>query len=229
MPEYKCEKCNKCLFSKQALQRHVDRKKPCVVEEKKTKYQCPRCLICLSSKQRLSIHKSRINKCAINRHIPVVKTELVKQIEFEENKIKMQIEMKSEYTRELLIIFKKYDRNESICIKKRAELTKKFNINLKRLNERKTIPDKMFSVIKEKNKETDTVENMVKLYKIIKQRLDKAEKTIETLQDEQDECMIGMYSILNGIENDRTKLHSIKKQLRKQFDRQKVRLMTEEN
>lgn len=225
MPEFKCPRCEKCLSSKRALQQHLNKKKPCVSGASKTKYRCSRCLVYLSTKQKLTQHMKRKNPCEVYRHIPVVKTDLVKQMELEEGKEKMINEMKAEYRRELIKIYKKFGDNVYIASRHKLILEKKLKDNIKKVNNRKTLPDKMPSVIPDKKTQVDTVENLLKRYKQLKRRVEKAEKRFSELEDEHEDSMIGMTSILNATYDDRTALLKIKKELKRQIGRNSRRVI----
>ena len=226
MPEFKCKKCGKCLSSKQALTLHINKKKPCSSSNVKTKHQCKRCFKYLNSKQKLNYHINRKNKCEIYKHIPVVKSEYVKEMDLIEDKKIMLTAMKKEYSKELIKLYKLYGTKIECRLKQKAILDKKFKINIKKLEERKSIPGKMYSIIPDKKEQIDTVENLVKYYKLLKSRIAKAEKRFSDLEDEQDDSMLGLKKILLSTSKDREKLLSIKKELYKQVGRNALRVIT---
>lgn len=67
----------------------MNKKKPCVSSDVKTKFHCPRCLTYWKTKQKLTSHMNRKNKCEIIRNITVVKTEREKTLELELAKLNM--------------------------------------------------------------------------------------------------------------------------------------------
>lgn len=225
MSFYKCPRCEKQLSSNQRLHQHLDKKKPCVPENIKTKYRCNRCLKYLSTNQKLTDHKNRKKQCEIHRNEPVIKTEIMKEIELIMEKDKMLMEMKIEYKNELLKIYKQYN-NIAVCIKKKKILKDNYIKNIKKLKEYKLMPAKMLSVIPEKKIEVDTVENLMTYIEILQKRIKKAENTIDNFEDEQEDHIIGLNNILNDVCNDREKVCKIKKQLAKMADKHKLYNMT---
>ena len=216
MPEYKCHRCEKCLSTKQKLKEHLDKKKPCVNADIKTKFQCNRCLKYLSTKQALTSHLNKKIKCEIYRHHSIIKTDLEKEIDLNLLKDKMLTGMKDEYIEEVKKIYRKFD-NSQILLKKKAILTKRYNDNIKRLHDRKIIPENMLSIKPSKMEENNSLETLFKAYKNIKDRLEKNEKVITSLEDEQEHTFVSIISILDGVNNDREKILNIRKELKKRM------------
>jgi hypothetical protein len=227
MPEYKCQRCGQCMSSKQVLQQHLNRKKPCASEETITKHRCDRCLKYFSSKQKLTNHKNKKIQCEKFRHTPVIMTELEKKMELEAAKEKIINEMKLEYKQEVLKIYKKIN-NIAICIKKKKILERKLNDNINLIRERKTIPENTPSIIpKKEKKEAETVENLVKYYKELQTRIKEAESKIDSMDNEQDNTILGINNILNKLSSDREDAFETKKQLRKLVDRHRFAKLME--
>jgi hypothetical protein len=225
MREYKCEKCGKCFPTKQKLTRHSENKKPCVAETDKTKHQCKRCFVYLSSKQMLTSHMNRKNKCKIFVNIPVVKSNLERLMEFEAIKDQMAIDMKAEYIKEVIKLYKKIN-NVQICIKKKNIMTLKLNENLRQLKERKTIPEEMYSIIPDEKTGLESVENLVIYYDILKKRIIQMENKLGSMEDEQDATICGIASIIDDLSNDRGCLIKTKKQLLSIVDKHRFNILT---
>ena len=217
MPTYQCKNCRKCLATKQTLQKHENRKKPCVAEELKTKFQCNRCLKYVSSKRRLTEHRNRKNKCVIYRNIVVIPTEFEKEIDLVKKKDKMITEMNKEYNKELLKCYKSIN-NPAIRIKKREKLIKALAINIRTLKTRKTIPEKIPSVVPKEKKLTDKSDKLIDYYRLLKKRIEKAEKKISSLQEIHEDTILGINSILDDLSTDRDKVYKIQKELKLRCD-----------
>jgi len=220
MPEFKCSVCEKCLSSKRALQQHQNKQKPCVPSGEKTNHRCTRCLNYFSSKQKLTQHYNRKNKCEIYRNIVVVPTDLEKEIEFNLSKDKMLTEMKAEYIEEVKRVFRMFS-NPAIALKKKAVLTKKYKENIKKLEERKTIPENMLSIKTTMDVSDNTLETLFKAYKQTKERLMKSDAIINKLEDEHEHIITSFTSILDSVDNDREQLLNIRKELKKRIDNYK--------
>jgi hypothetical protein len=65
MEDHKCDKCQKVLFNKQALERHQNNKIKC---NRITEYKCPKCSKCFAQKKNLLLHTEK-NNCRPVIHI----------------------------------------------------------------------------------------------------------------------------------------------------------------
>ena len=208
----------------------MDKKKPCVSEETKTKYRCERCLKHLSSQQKLTAHMNKKNKCELFRHTPVIMSELEIKMKFESEREKMIEEMKLEYRKECLKIFKTVN-NVAISIRHRKKLESKLKHNIELLNARKILPEDTPSIVSKKKllKESETIENLAKYYKELRYRVIDAEKKIDSITDEQDDTILGINKILDNLSNDRKESIEIKSELLKLVDKHRFNQITKLN
>ena len=226
MPDYKCVTCEKCFNTKQNLNSHMNRLKPCVRDNIKTKFRCDRCLGYFSTKQKHTQHMNRKNKCDFYRHVPIIKTDLIKELELEQYKRTMIGYMKTEYRREVIRIYKTYGSQIQCAMRKKNLLFKKLTTNIKKVNERKTQLNSMPSIFPDKKTQVDTVDNLVKYYKILKEQIEKAELRFKNLEDEHEEGLAGIQKLLDSTYSDREKKLSIQKELISLIGKNQLRIIS---